>query len=164
MDIPPPADGIPSSGQDGLEVVDFLGDLRFVGDGGADGFLEGASKHPFGGDEQVRGLGGRGEAEAPDQRLVGWGRRLVEGRTEDAAKEIAGSRLCRDAGIDAINVPDGPRARRASPSDGSGQCFFGRSPPVQAMNSHLPFSLIITSVYWPVTVSRSFLSFSRATM
>jgi len=28
----------------------------------------------------------------------------------DAAKEIAGATLCKDAGIDCINVPDGPRA------------------------------------------------------
>jgi len=28
----------------------------------------------------------------------------------DAAKEIAGAKLCKDAGIDCINVPDGPRA------------------------------------------------------
>jgi methionine synthase / methylenetetrahydrofolate reductase(NADPH) len=28
----------------------------------------------------------------------------------DAAKEISGAKLCKDAGIDCINVPDGPRA------------------------------------------------------
>lgn len=28
----------------------------------------------------------------------------------DASKEIAGAKLCKDAGIDCINVPDGPRA------------------------------------------------------
>ncbi|HNY41504.1 MAG TPA: bifunctional homocysteine S-methyltransferase/methylenetetrahydrofolate reductase [Bryobacteraceae bacterium] len=35
---------------------------------------------------------------------------ILPPRGVDAAKEIAGSRLCKDAGIDAINVPDGPRA------------------------------------------------------
>ncbi|MCS7023486.1 MAG: bifunctional homocysteine S-methyltransferase/methylenetetrahydrofolate reductase [Bryobacteraceae bacterium] len=49
------------------------------------------------------------------------GKKLAEGkfvafveilppRGVDATKEIAGARLCKDAGIDAINVPDGPRA------------------------------------------------------
>ena len=49
------------------------------------------------------------------------GRKLAEGkfvsfveilppRGIDASKEIAGARLCRDNGIDCINVPDGPRA------------------------------------------------------
>ena len=49
------------------------------------------------------------------------GRKLAEGkfvsfveilppRGIDAGKEIAGARLCREAGIDCINVPDGPRA------------------------------------------------------
>ena len=32
----------------------------------------------------------------------------------DAAKEIAGAKLCKDAGIDCINVPDGPRASALS--------------------------------------------------
>jgi homocysteine S-methyltransferase len=35
---------------------------------------------------------------------------ILPPRGVDASKEIAGSKLCRDAGIDAINVPDGPRA------------------------------------------------------
>ena len=49
------------------------------------------------------------------------GRKLAEGkfvafveilppRGVDASKEIAGARLCKDNGIDCINVPDGPRA------------------------------------------------------
>jgi len=35
---------------------------------------------------------------------------ILPPRGIDAAKEIAGARLCRDHGIDCINVPDGPRA------------------------------------------------------
>jgi homocysteine S-methyltransferase len=35
---------------------------------------------------------------------------IVPPRGVSAAREIAGARLCREAGIDAINVPDGPRA------------------------------------------------------
>jgi homocysteine S-methyltransferase len=35
---------------------------------------------------------------------------ILPPRGVDAAKEIAGAALCRDAGIDCINVPDGPRA------------------------------------------------------
>lgn len=35
---------------------------------------------------------------------------ILPPRGVDASKEIAGSRLCKEAGIDAINVPDGPRA------------------------------------------------------
>jgi hypothetical protein len=42
------------------------------------------------------------------------------------------------------------RARRAGQS-------CGISPPAQAMNIHRPLSLSSTSVYWPVTVLRSFL-------
>jgi hypothetical protein len=44
-----------------------------------------------------------------------------------------------------------------------GQSFL-TSPPAQAMNIQRPFSLISTSVYWPVTVSRSFLWFSLTIM
>lgn len=35
---------------------------------------------------------------------------ILPPRGVDASKEIAGAKLCRDAGIDCINVPDGPRA------------------------------------------------------
>jgi methionine synthase / methylenetetrahydrofolate reductase(NADPH) len=35
---------------------------------------------------------------------------ILPPRGIDASKEIEGARLCRDAGIDCINVPDGPRA------------------------------------------------------
>ncbi len=35
---------------------------------------------------------------------------ILPPRGVDASKEIEGARLCRDAGIDCINVPDGPRA------------------------------------------------------
>jgi homocysteine S-methyltransferase len=35
---------------------------------------------------------------------------ILPPRGVDAAKEIAGAKLCRDHGIDCINVPDGPRA------------------------------------------------------
>ncbi len=35
---------------------------------------------------------------------------ILPPRGIDASKEIAGARLCRDHGIDCINVPDGPRA------------------------------------------------------
>jgi methionine synthase I (cobalamin-dependent)/5,10-methylenetetrahydrofolate reductase len=35
---------------------------------------------------------------------------ILPPRGVDASKEIAGAILCRDAGIDVINVPDGPRA------------------------------------------------------
>ncbi|MBI5086677.1 MAG: bifunctional homocysteine S-methyltransferase/methylenetetrahydrofolate reductase [Acidobacteria bacterium] len=35
---------------------------------------------------------------------------ILPPRGVDASKEIAGARLCKEAGIDAINVPDGPRA------------------------------------------------------
>ncbi len=35
---------------------------------------------------------------------------ILPPRGLDASKEISGARLCRDAGIDCINVPDGPRA------------------------------------------------------
>jgi methionine synthase / methylenetetrahydrofolate reductase(NADPH) len=35
---------------------------------------------------------------------------ILPPRGVDASKEIAGARLCREAGIDVINVPDGPRA------------------------------------------------------
>ena len=35
---------------------------------------------------------------------------ILPPRGLDASKEIAGAKLCKDAGIDCINVPDGPRA------------------------------------------------------
>ncbi len=35
---------------------------------------------------------------------------ILPPRGVDASKEIAGAKLCADAGIDCINVPDGPRA------------------------------------------------------
>ncbi len=35
---------------------------------------------------------------------------ILPPRGVDASREIAGARLCKEAGIDAINVPDGPRA------------------------------------------------------
>jgi methionine synthase / methylenetetrahydrofolate reductase(NADPH) len=35
---------------------------------------------------------------------------ILPPRGIDASKEIAGAKLCKDAGIDVINVPDGPRA------------------------------------------------------
>jgi methionine synthase / methylenetetrahydrofolate reductase(NADPH) len=35
---------------------------------------------------------------------------ILPPRGVDASKEIAGAKLCKDAGIDVINVPDGPRA------------------------------------------------------
>jgi homocysteine S-methyltransferase len=35
---------------------------------------------------------------------------ILPPRGIDASKEIAGAKLCRDAGFDCINVPDGPRA------------------------------------------------------
>jgi methionine synthase I (cobalamin-dependent)/5,10-methylenetetrahydrofolate reductase len=35
---------------------------------------------------------------------------ILPPRGVDASKEIEGARLCKDAGIDCINVPDGPRA------------------------------------------------------
>ncbi|QOY89550.1 bifunctional homocysteine S-methyltransferase/methylenetetrahydrofolate reductase [Paludibaculum fermentans] len=35
---------------------------------------------------------------------------ILPPRGVDPAKEVAGARLCKDAGIDVINVPDGPRA------------------------------------------------------
>ena len=35
---------------------------------------------------------------------------ILPARGIDPAKEIAGAKLCKDAGIDVINVPDGPRA------------------------------------------------------
>lgn len=35
---------------------------------------------------------------------------ILPPRGVDASREIAGARMCREAGIDAINVPDGPRA------------------------------------------------------
>jgi len=35
---------------------------------------------------------------------------ILPPRGVDASREIAGSKLCKEAGIDAINVPDGPRA------------------------------------------------------
>src|SRR6202012_4960069 len=35
---------------------------------------------------------------------------ILPPRGGNATKEIEGARLCRDAGIDCINVPDGPRA------------------------------------------------------
>ncbi|MFZ5926447.1 MAG: bifunctional homocysteine S-methyltransferase/methylenetetrahydrofolate reductase [Acidobacteriota bacterium] len=35
---------------------------------------------------------------------------ILPPRGIDASREIAGAKLCREAGIDAINVPDGPRA------------------------------------------------------
>ncbi len=35
---------------------------------------------------------------------------ILPPRGVDASKEIAGARMCKDAGIDVINVPDGPRA------------------------------------------------------
>jgi methionine synthase / methylenetetrahydrofolate reductase(NADPH) len=35
---------------------------------------------------------------------------ILPPRGVDASKEIAGARLCRESGIDCINVPDGPRA------------------------------------------------------
>lgn len=35
---------------------------------------------------------------------------ILPPRGVDAAKEIAGAKICKDAGIDVINVPDGPRA------------------------------------------------------
>ncbi len=58
---------------------------------------------------------------APAERKSALGAKIVSGkfvafveilppRGVDASKEIAGSKLCKEAGIDAINVPDGPRA------------------------------------------------------
>lgn len=35
---------------------------------------------------------------------------ILPPRGVDASKEIAGARMCKQAGVDAINVPDGPRA------------------------------------------------------
>lgn len=35
---------------------------------------------------------------------------ILPPRGVDASKEIAGARLCRESGIDCINIPDGPRA------------------------------------------------------
>ncbi|MCS7042773.1 MAG: bifunctional homocysteine S-methyltransferase/methylenetetrahydrofolate reductase [Bryobacteraceae bacterium] len=35
---------------------------------------------------------------------------ILPPRGVDASREIAGAKMCREAGIDAINVPDGPRA------------------------------------------------------
>ena len=35
---------------------------------------------------------------------------ILPPRGVDPSKEVAGARMCREAGIDAINVPDGPRA------------------------------------------------------
>lgn len=35
---------------------------------------------------------------------------ILPPRGVDASKEVAGAKLCKDAGIDVINVPDGPRA------------------------------------------------------
>jgi methionine synthase I (cobalamin-dependent)/5,10-methylenetetrahydrofolate reductase len=35
---------------------------------------------------------------------------ILPPRGLDASKEVAGAKLCKDAGIDCINVPDGPRA------------------------------------------------------
>jgi len=57
----------------------------------------------------------------PAAERSGLGAKLAEGKFVsfveilppkgvDAAKEIAGAKLCKDAGIDCINVPDGPRA------------------------------------------------------
>lgn len=57
----------------------------------------------------------------PAERKSGLGAKIASGkfvafveilppRGVDASKEIAGSKLCKDTGIDAINVPDGPRA------------------------------------------------------
>jgi len=57
----------------------------------------------------------------PAAERSGLGAKLAEGefvtfveilppKGVDAAKEIAGAKLCKDAGIDCINVPDGPRA------------------------------------------------------
>lgn len=58
---------------------------------------------------------------APAERKSALGAKIASGRFVafveilpprgvDASKEIAGSKLCKEAGIDAINVPDGPRA------------------------------------------------------
>jgi homocysteine S-methyltransferase len=60
-------------------------------------------------------------APVPSSAKSELGRKLAEGkfvafveilppRGVDASKEIAGAKLCKDAGIDVINVPDGPRA------------------------------------------------------
>jgi homocysteine S-methyltransferase len=60
-------------------------------------------------------------APVPSHAKSQLGRKLAEGkfvafveilppRGVDASKEIAGARLCKEAGIDVINVPDGPRA------------------------------------------------------
>jgi len=60
-------------------------------------------------------------AKVPVAEKSGLGAKLASGkfvtfveilppRGVDASKEIEGARLCRDAGIDCINVPDGPRA------------------------------------------------------
>ena len=35
---------------------------------------------------------------------------ILPPRGLDASKEVAGAKLCKEAGIDCINVPDGPRA------------------------------------------------------
>ena len=61
------------------------------------------------------------QAKVPLPERSGLGAKLAEGKFVsfveilppkgvDAAKEIAGAKLCKDAGIDCINVPDGPRA------------------------------------------------------
>jgi homocysteine S-methyltransferase len=60
-------------------------------------------------------------AKVPVEEKSQLGRKLVDGkfvafveilppRGVDASKEIAGARLCKENGIDCINVPDGPRA------------------------------------------------------
>ncbi len=61
------------------------------------------------------------QPEVPIAERSGLGAKLVEGKFVtfveilppkgvDPSKEIAGAKLCKDAGIDCINVPDGPRA------------------------------------------------------
>ncbi len=63
----------------------------------------------------------RAQAKIPLPERSGLGAKLAAGqfvsfveilppKGVDAAKEIAGAKLCKDAGIDCINVPDGPRA------------------------------------------------------
>lgn len=48
---------------------------------------------------------------------------ILPPRGTDAAREIAGAKLCRDYGIDCINVPDGPRASARLSAQATCQLF-----------------------------------------
>jgi len=59
---------------------------------------------------------------------------ILPPRGVDASREIAGARLCAEHGIDAINVPDGPRAKRAHERASRPASSFSGTPGIEAVS------------------------------